>query len=125
MGSQKFRHDLVTEQQQQSLTKSVSVLLDRSWHCGKLFLFVCVCVLVTQSCLTLCDPMDCSPPSRLLCPSDFPGKNTGVGCHAFLQGIFPTEGSNLGLLHGRQILYPLSHQNYPISLKKPHIFKTF
>ena len=33
---------------------------------------------------------------RFLCPWDFPGKNTGVGCHFFLQGIFPTQGSNLG-----------------------------
>ena len=39
---------------------------------------------VLQSCPTPCDPMDCSPP-RLLCPWDFPGKNTAVGCHFFLQ----------------------------------------
>ena len=38
-------------------------------------------------------------PARLLCPWDSPGKNSGVGCHALLQGIFPTQGSNLGLLH--------------------------
>ena len=50
-----------------------------------------------QSCPTLCDPTDCSPPG-LLCPGDFPDKNTGVGCHALLQGIFPTQGSNLSLL---------------------------
>ena len=37
-------------------------------------------------------------PARLLCPWDFPGKNTGVGCHALLQGIFSTQGSNPGLL---------------------------
>ena len=67
-------------------------------------------VLVTQSCLTLCDPMDCMQPPRFLCPQDFPGKNTGVGCHSLLQGIFPTQGSNPGLLHYRQILYQLSHQ---------------
>ena len=36
--------------------------------------------------------------------SDSPGKNTGVGCHALLQGIFPTQGSNPGLPHSRQIL---------------------
>ena len=41
---------------------------------------------------------------------DSPGKNTAVGCHALLQGIFPTQGSNSGLLHCRQILYYLSHQ---------------
>ena len=67
-------------------------------------------VLVTQSCPTLCDPMD---PSRLLCPWDSPGKNTGVGCHFLLQGIFPTQGLNPGLLHFRQILYHLSHQESP------------
>ena len=49
-------------------------------------------------------------PTRLLCPWDSPGKNTGVGCHSLLQGIFPTQRSNLGLLHCRQILYPLNHQ---------------
>ena len=38
-------------------------------------------------------------PSRLLCPWDSPCKNTGVGCHAFLQGIFPTQGSNPHLLY--------------------------
>ena len=38
-------------------------------------------------------------PSRLLCPWDFSGKNPGVGCHAFLQEIFPTQGWNLHLLH--------------------------
>ena len=46
--------------------------------------------------LTLCDPMVC------------PGKNTGVGCHALLQGIFSTQGLNSGLLHCRRILYHLS-----------------
>ena len=45
---------------------------------------------------------------QILCPWDSPGKNTGVGCHFLLQGIFPTQGSNLDLLHCRQILYPLS-----------------
>ena len=47
-------------------------------------------------------------PTRLLCPWDFPGKNTGVGCHGLLQGIFATQGSNLNLLqflHCRWILY--------------------
>ena len=51
-----------------------------------------------KSCLTLQDPMDCSLPARLLCPWNSPGKNTGVGCHALLQGIFLTQGSNLNLL---------------------------
>ena len=62
-------------------------------------------MLVSQSCPTLCDPMDCSPPGSSLCPWDSPGKNTGVDCCSLLQGIFPTQGSNLGLPHRRQILY--------------------
>ena len=44
---------------------------------------------------------------------DSPGKNTGVGCHALLQGIFPNQGSNPGLPHCRWILYRLSHQGSP------------
>ena len=51
-------------------------------------------------------------PARLLCPWDFLGKNSGVGCHFLLQGIFLTRGLNLGLLHCRQSLYPLSHQRF-------------
>ena len=56
-------------------------------------------------------------PSRLLCPWNFPGENTGVGCHSHLQGIFPTQGSNLGLPHCRQILNHLSYQGSMISGK--------
>ena len=41
-------------------------------------------MLATQSCLTLCNPVDCMQPTRLLCPWDFPGKNIGVGCHFLL-----------------------------------------
>ena len=53
-------------------------------------------------------------PARFLCPWASPGKNTGVGCHFLLQRIFQIHGSNPGLLHCRQILYPLSHQgNFP------------
>ena len=64
-------------------------------------------MLNAQSCPTL-------QPHRLgltslLCPWDFPDKNTGVGCRFLLRGIFPTQGSNPGL-HCRQILYQLSHQ---------------
>ena len=53
-------------------------------------------------------------PARLFCPWNSPAKNTGVGCHALLQGIFPTQGSNLGLPHCRQILSCLSHQGSPM-----------
>ena len=63
--------------------------------------------LVAQSCLTLWDPMDCSPSGSSV-HGHSPGKNTGVGCHVLFQGIFPTKGSNLPCC--RQILYQLSHQ---------------
>ena len=55
-------------------------------------------------------------PTRLLHPWDSPGRNTGMGCHFFLQKIFPTQGSNLGLPYCRQTLYHLSHQGSPSSL---------
>ena len=61
-------------------------------------------------------------PARFLCPWDFPGKNTGVGCHSLLQGIFLTQGLKLcllQLLHCRQILYRLSHQG---SSHNPNFF---
>ena len=60
--------------------------------------------LVAQSCLTLCDLMDCSLPGSSVL-GDSSGKNTGVGFHVLLQGVFPTQGSNPGLLHCRWILY--------------------
>ena len=50
------------------------------------------------SCPALCNLMDCSPLGSSV-HGDSPGKNTGVGCYALLQGIFPTQGSNLCLLH--------------------------
>ena len=75
-------------------------------------LYCTVLCLVTQSCPTLHDPMDCSPPGSSV-HGDSPGKNTGVGCRALLQGIFPTQGLNSGLQHCGQILYHLSHQGSP------------
>ena len=65
-------------------------------------------VFIIQSCLTLCNSMD-----GILCPWNSPGKNTGVGCHSLLQGVFLTQGSNSGFPHCRQILYCLSHQRSP------------
>ena len=63
---------------------------------------VCACS-ISQSCLTLLQPCGLSPAS-FLCPWDFPGKNTGMGCHFLLQKIFLTQGSNPHLLYCRQIL---------------------
>ena len=71
--------------------------------------FMHVLCLVAQLCPTLCDPMDCSPPGSSV-HGDSPGKSTGMGCHALLQGIFPTQESNPGLQHCRWILYHLSYQ---------------
>ena len=63
---------------------------------------------VTQLCLTLCDPMDCSPPGFSV-HGDSPGKNTGVSCHSLLQGIFPTQRLNPSLLLWQVDSLPLSH----------------
>ena len=63
----------------------------------------CAIVKVAQSCPTLCDP----------CPWNSPGQNPGAGSLSLLQGVFPTQGSNPGLLHCRRIFYCLSHQGSP------------
>ena len=68
-----------------------------------------VTVLVTQSCSTLRDSIDCSQPGSS--PRKSSGKNTGVGCHSLLQRVFLTQGSNLSLSHCKQILYHLSDEN--------------
>ena len=82
---------------------------------------VCVCIyiyiyiyiyIVAQLCLTFCDPKDFSLPCSSV-HGDSLGNNTGMGCHALLQRIFPTQRFNSGLLHCRWILYPLRHQWSP------------
>ena len=82
---------------------------EMGWVGGSLVVFLTwkFKALVAQSCL--CDPIDCS-----LCPWDSPGKNTGVGCHALRQCIFPTQWSKPGLPQYRQIFYHLSHQASPL-----------
>ena len=80
------------------------------------------CCLVTQSCLTLWNPMDCSPPDSSVY-GILQARNTGVGCHALLQAIFPTQGSNPGLLLGRQILYHCATWGAPGLLRPlPHFY---
>ena len=81
-GSQRVGHDLVTEQQQET------ALINQIAPHAKLL----------QLCLILCDPMDCSLPGSSVHGIQ-ESKNTGVDCHALLQGIFPTQGSNPCLLH--------------------------
>ena len=81
-------------------------------------------MLVDQSCTTLYNPMDCSSPSPSV-HEDSAGKNTGVGCHFLLQGIFPNQRSNSGLLHCSQILYCLSQQFSSVQLlSHVHLFET-
>ena len=77
-------------------------------------------MLVTQLCPTLCSPTDFSLPGSSV-RGIFPGKNTGVGCHFLLQGIFPTQGLNLRLLprllHCTQTLLLLCHWQSPTHLR--------
>ena len=68
--------------------------------------------LGSQSCLTLCDFLDCNQPGFSV-HGDSPGKNTCMCSHALFQGIFPIQGSNPGLLHCKWTLYHLSHHGSP------------
>ena len=85
---------------------------DCGWNIGgviNILINVFIVCLVTQSCLTLCHPTDCSPPDSSA-HGDSPGQNTGVGSLSLLQGICLTQELNWGLLHCRWILYKLSYQ---------------
>ena len=75
--------------------------------------FVCVCSSFSRIQLYMQHGLW---PAGFLCPWHSPGKNAGVGCHFLLQEIFLTQGSNLNLLHCRQILYRLSHQGSPLKV---------
>ena len=109
-----------------------SAFLCHRWHCIEctrvcwyinmytdiyvfIFMYVLNYFLLVLSCsvVSLCDPMDCSSLGSSVHGAS-PDKNTGVGCHALLQGIFPTQGLNPGLPHCRRILYCLSHQGSPV-----------
>ena len=74
-------------------------------------------MFVTQLCLTPCDHMNCSKPG-----SSVHGiLQARVGIYSLLQGIFPTQESNLDLLHCRQILYQLSYQGRLLLISGPHL----
>ena len=62
-----------------------------------------------QSHLVMSNSSQPHEPARFIYPCKSPGKNTGVGSQSLLEGIFQTQGLNLGLLHCRQILYCLNH----------------
>ena len=79
----------------------------------------CMSTKSLQSCLTLCDPMDCSPPGSSVC--GISQERKPVGFHAFLQRIFPTQGSNprlLGLLHWQVGSLPLLPPGKPLIMTK-------
>ena len=78
---------------------------------------MCMHIKSLQSCPTLSDPMNHSLPGS--CPWDSLGKNTGVGCHMLLQGIFPTQGSNphlLSLLHWQEGSLLLAPPGKPLNI---------
>ena len=75
-----------------------------------IFFFLSFFQLLSRSSCLQCHRLQ---PIRLLCPWNSPGKNTGVGSHSFLQEVFLTQGSNLGLPNCKQILYHLNHQGSP------------
>jgi len=87
------------------------------------FHLVCESEIVSHSVVSDSSPLHELYAARLLCPWNSSGKNTGVGCDPLLQRIFPTQGSNLGLLHCKQILYCLSHKGSPFSVYVCVIFK--
>ena len=88
MGSQRVRHDWATE---------------LNWSSPPFTILSWCCCLVVKSCLTPMTPW--TKPARLLCLWDFPGKNTGVGCHSFSKGSSPPRDWTLVSHTGRQILY--------------------
>ena len=73
---------------------------------------LCVCVYVAQLCPTICDPMDCSLPSSSV--HGISRQEYWSGCCFLPQGIFPSQGSNLGLPYRRPILYHLSLEGSPL-----------
>ena len=86
------------------------------WFLWRVCVCVCVCVcthLVDQSCLTLCDPVNCSLPGFSVC-GIFQARILEWVAMSFSRGIFPTQGSNLGLRRCRWILYQLSYQGSPL-----------
>ena len=70
---------------------------------------------VAQLCLTLCNPMDCMQPARLLCSWNFPGKNAGMGCHFLLQGYSWPRDWTKAFIHWQADFLLLSHLGSPIA----------
>ena len=99
---------LMIEHEPPKSTMSWSTLIASTYFFSSMTFRVKLKASVTQSCQTLCDPTDCSPPGSSV-HEDSPGKSTGVGSHFLLQGIFPTQWSNSHLLHWQAESLPLTH----------------
>ena len=106
MGLQRVTQDLVTPQHLYYSTHEDNYIC--VCVCASTCVYVCVCLVLSDS----LQPHGLQP-ARLLCPWDSPGKNTRVGCHALLQGICPTQKSNLRLLHWQVDSLLLSHWGSP------------
>ena len=98
---------LQSQHQTSSLSNRWHKIVSGDWSSDQLFYGL---MLAAQSCLTLCDSMDCS-----LCPWNSPGQNTGVGCHSLLQGIFLTQRSNPCLPHCRADSLPSEPSGKPLA----------
>ena len=117
LGLQRVGHDWVTEQQDTFMRKWIT-LLNTSKKKNKHAVQhrkspLCYAVL---SCSVMSNSLWPMAPPGSSVHGGFPGKNTGVGCYALFQGMFPTQGSNPYLPHCRQILYQLSYQGNPSHL---------
>ena len=75
-----------------------------------------MCVVLSDEAVSSCLLAHALKPTRLLCPWDFPGKNTRMGCHFLLQGIFLTQGLNPHLLPWQADSLPLSHLGSPVKV---------
>ena len=91
-----------------------AILSNKFWDLGETIYCVLCCAELLSHVQFFATPWtgSCNP-TRLLCPWAFSRQDAGVGCHALLQGIFPTQGSNPGLPHCRWILYRLNQEGSP------------
>ena len=120
-GSTKNSRQLVLKRLELPNNFQEKVFIDRTREgvggvCDQLMDILLTGLLLLFSCWVVSDSLQPHGlyPTRLLCPWDSPGKNTGVGCHFLIQEIFPTQGSNLHLLLGRQFIYHWATRKAPL-----------
>ena len=98
----------------QMVSEIVSASFQSFCFQGDTFFFFCCSISSSECCSVVSNSLQ---HHGLYSPWNSPGKNTGMSCHALLQGIFPTQGSKPGHLHCKWILYCLSHQRSPKTLE--------